>query len=355
MSLFDDVLREGESLFVHEEALDPEWVPKLMPFRDNQQFSIAACIRPLLQGRNGRNCFVFGAPGIGKTAAVKWVLRELEDESEDIDVIYVNCWQKNSMYKIFVDVCEQLSYRFTQNKNTEELFRVIENRVNKRAAVFVFDEIDKVQDVDFLYSILNDIYRKSVVLITNYPGWLVSVEDRVRSRLMPEKLEFKPYSADETRQILRERRDFVFAPGVWDEDAFELVARKASEAGDIRAGLFLLREAGLAAEDESSKRILLKHAESAVAKSSDFSIKDSDDLDEDAHLVLDVVKDAGESKIGELFKSYQGAGGKGTYKTFQRRVEKLSKGGFITTRKVVGGKEGTTTIVSRNKSLDEFS
>jgi hypothetical protein len=56
-----------------------------------------------------------------------------------------------------------------------------------------------------------------------------------------------------------------------------------------------------------------------------------------------------------LFKKYQKSGGKGTYKTFQRRVEKLSKGGFVNTKKVVGGKEGTTTIISeKNKSLDEF-
>jgi len=355
MSLFDDVLGQGESLFTNEQALDPEWVPKLLPFRDQQQFSIAGCIKPLLQGRNGRNCFVSGAPGVGKTAATKWVLRDLEENTDDIYIVYVNCWQKNSMYKILVDICEQIDFRFTQNKNTEELFRVVENKVNKKAGVFVFDEIDKVQDVDFLYMILNDIFRKSIVLITNYPSWLENLEHRVKSRLMPEQLEFKAYSAKETEEILRQRLEWAFQQGCWADEAFSLIARQAARAGDVRAGLFLLREAGLAAEEKSSKKISKEHAEFAIQKFGDFSAKSADSLEADAQLVLDVVRSRGQGKIGDLFKNYQTSGGSGTYKTFQRRVEKLAKGGFIETQKVVGGKDGTTTIVSeKNKSLNDF-
>ncbi|MDO8661178.1 MAG: hypothetical protein Q7K43_04770, partial [Candidatus Woesearchaeota archaeon] len=74
MGLFDNVLAAGESIFKNEEALEPDFVPKLLPYRDQQQHALASCIKPLLQDRNGRNAFVFGAPGIGKTAAVKWVL-----------------------------------------------------------------------------------------------------------------------------------------------------------------------------------------------------------------------------------------------------------------------------------------
>ncbi len=82
MGLFVDVLKEGESVFKQEEALDYEFIPKALPFRENQQHALAACIKPLLQGRNGRNVFVYGAPGIGKTAATKWVLQELEQAEQ---------------------------------------------------------------------------------------------------------------------------------------------------------------------------------------------------------------------------------------------------------------------------------
>jgi cell division control protein 6 len=157
------------------------------------------------------------------------------------------------------------------------------------------------------------------------------------------------------KEILKQRLGFAFVPDCWDDEAFEVIANKAAESNDVRVGLYLLREAGLAAEEKSSRKISKEHAESAVSKSDGFSIKDPNELEVDAQLVLNLVKSEGEGKIGDLFKKYQKSGGKGTYKTFQRRVEKLSKGGFVNTKKVVGGKEGTTTIISeKNKSLDEF-
>ena len=75
MGIFGDMLKEGESLFRNEDALDGEFIPKNLPYRENQHQHIATVIKPLLMGRNGRNLFICGAPGIGKTAAVKWVKR----------------------------------------------------------------------------------------------------------------------------------------------------------------------------------------------------------------------------------------------------------------------------------------
>jgi len=102
MGLFDDMLKDGETLFTNEEALDFEFIPKLLPFRDAQQHAIANCIKPLFQERNGRNAIVYGAPGIGKTAATRWILREIQDDTDEIIPIYINCWQKNTTYKVFV-------------------------------------------------------------------------------------------------------------------------------------------------------------------------------------------------------------------------------------------------------------
>lgn len=353
---FKDVM--GESVFRNEDSLDPEWLPKNLPFREAQHHGIANCIKPLLQGRTGRNCIIAGAPGIGKTAAMKLVLKELEENSDvnspDIYVLYVNCWQKNTTYKIFVELCEQLGYKFTQNKNTEDLFKIIENIVNKKSAVFAFDEVDKVEDVDFLYSIYTDILKKSILMITNHPQWYSTVDDRIRSRLMPDRIEFKQYSKEEIKGILKARIEHAFAAGSWDDSALDLIVDKTVALGDIRAGLLLLREAGLSAEDAGSRKVLQTHAERALGKLHDFSIKPVDDLTEDARVILQLVKSQS-GKIGDLFKVYQDQGGNATYKTFQRRIETLEKGGFISTRKVVGGKDGTTTLVAdKNKSLDEF-
>lgn len=352
---FKEVLGAGESIFRNEEALDAEWVPKVLPFREAQQRHIISCIKPLLEARNGMNLFVYGLPGIGKTAATRWVLRDLEDTTDEVIPLYVNCWQKNTTHKILLEICRQIGYVFTQNKNTEELFEEVAKIVNKKQAVFVFDEVDKVEELNFLYSILTDIYKKTVVLITNYKEWLVDVEERIRSRLMAETLEFKNYNEQEIAEILKQRVEFAFVPGCWEREALEAVARKAAAAGDVRAGLHLLREAGLAAEESASKKITFEHAEKAIAKLSDFTIKNSAELEDDTRNVLKIANEHSGKRIGELWEIYKSSGGKGTYKTFQRRVEKLEKAKFITTEKTAGGKEGNTTIIySKNKSLAEF-
>ena len=96
---------------------------------------------------------------------------------------------------------------------------------NRKPIVVAFDEIDKVEDFDFLYSILNDIYKKSIFLITNYKEWLDKLEDRIKSRLMPEIIEFKPYDEKETSEILKQRTMYAFLPGVLDDAAFELISK----------------------------------------------------------------------------------------------------------------------------------
>ena len=177
---------------------------------------------------------------------------------------------------------------FTQNKNTEDLFKAVQNMANRKPIVFAFDEIDKVEDFDFLYSILNDIYKKSIFLITNYKEWLDKLEDRIKSRLLPEIIEFKSYDERETSEILKQRTMYAFLPGVLDDAAFNLISKTSTERGDIRAGLYLLREAGRVAESLSSKKISEEHARKAITKLEDFNIKKSTDLDEDTRLVLGI-------------------------------------------------------------------
>ena len=148
MGLFKDMLGAGDSLFINEVALDYEFLPKLLPYRESEQKYLATCIAPLINNRTGKNLFIYGAPGIGKTAALKFVLRDLEEETDDVVPVYINCWQKNTTYKIMIDLCEILGYKLTHNKRTDELFRVVKHIVNKKSVVFVFDEVDKLEDYE---------------------------------------------------------------------------------------------------------------------------------------------------------------------------------------------------------------
>ena len=356
MSIFKDMLIAGESLLKDEIALDYDYLPKLLPYREKEQFYIASCIKPLLQKRNGKNLFIYGAPGIGKTAATRHILRDLENETDDVIPIYINCWKKNTTYKIVLEICDILGYKFTQNKKTDELFNIIKDMINKKSAVFVFDEADKLDDFDLLYHILEEIYRKSIFLITNFKNWIMNLDERIRSRLTAELKEFKPYNAEETRGIMKKRMSYAFVQGVWEEEAFELVTKRTIEFSDIRSGLYLLKESALAAENKASRKITPEHIKEAIAKLDDFSIKEKSDLDQESRNILELIKNNSYTKIGELYKIYQRYNGTLSYKSFQRKITNLQKNKFISVEKTEGGQEGNTTIIkySEDKKLTDF-
>lgn len=357
MSIFKDMLGSGESLLKNPVALDYDFIPKLVPYRESEQFKMASCIKPLFQQRNGRNLVVWGRPGVGKTVACRHVLSDLSEQTDEILPLYVNCWSKNTSFKITVELCEQLGYRLTHNKKTDELLEIAVKILNKSSAVIVFDEIDKVEDFDFLYSLLEGVYRKSIILITNFREWVVTLDERIRSRLLPEVLEFKQYNLTETRGILKSRLEAAVVPGAFDEKGFEVIVGKTAELGDIRTGLYLIREAVNIAEDKSQKKVTEDFVNEAVAKLEEFKTKKAADLEDETQKILELVKNNSGNKIGELYKLYQKQGGTMAYKSFQRKIAKLESGRFINVEKVVGGKDGTTSIISYSgiaKKLTDF-
>jgi len=356
MGLFKDMLKDNESLFKDEIALDYDYLPKVLPYREKEQRQIATCIAPLLQKRNARNLFVYGAPGIGKTAAARHVLLDLEKETDDVIPIYINCWKKNTTYRIAYEICELLGLKFLQNKKSDELVKLAKDILNKKSVVFIFDEVDKLEDFDFLYFILEEIYRKSVILITNYRTWFAGLDERVKSRLTAETLEFKQYNAEETKGIMKHRLGYAFYDNVWEDDAFNIAAEKTAELKDIRSGLYILKEAGLAAEERASRKIIAAHVRLAISKLEDFSVKKSTDLGEELRKILHLIKENNNVKIGDLYKIYQEHGGVVSYKTFQRKIKKLQDGKFISVTKTEGGDLGNTSIIKLAgiKKLTDF-
>jgi archaeal cell division control protein 6 len=347
MGVFKDMLGSSETLFKNPLALDYDFIPKMIPFREQEQKTIVSAVMPLMQKRNGRNMFVYGSPGIGKTVAIKSVLQELEEETDEIIPVYVNCWSKNTTFKVFQFICEELGYPFTQNKKTEDLFKIIKERINQKAAVFVFDEIDKAEDIDFIYMIIEEIYRSSIILVTNYHEWIIHLDQRVKSRLMPESLDFLPYKLEEVKQILSERVKIAFYDSVFPEGMIERISQRTFIAKDIRTGLFLLRESATFAEQRSSKAVSDEDVRKAIAKIDDFKIKSTEDLDPDSLHILGLIREHSGEKIGTLFELFS-KDNDASYKTFQRRIAKLEKGKYISVEPIPGGSEGKTSLLHYN-------
>ena len=69
-----------------------------------------------------------------------------------------------------------------------------------------------------------------------------------------------------------------------------------------------------------------------------------------------IVKENPGKRIGDLFEVYQSNGGTGVYKTFQRKIKRLSDNNFLHVKKVTGGNKGNTTIVTtpQDTKLTDF-
>jgi Cdc6-like AAA superfamily ATPase len=178
------------------------------------------------------------------------------------------------------------------------------------------------------------------------------------SRLIPEQIEFKPYKKEETQGIIAERIKLTFFPEVWDAETTQKVVDKTHDQNDIRTGLYLLKEAGLATEERSGKTVSLADVKIAIDKMQDFKTKKIDELGDEVQDILSIIKENSPARIGDIFEIFTKAGGSMSYKTFQRRVQKLEENNFIKTKKQMGGSEGTTTMIyydTATTKLDDFT
>jgi len=366
-------LEADQTIFSNPDALDPDFVPKKLPHREGQQDYIATSIKPLFHDRSGKTILINGSPGIGKTAATKRVLKDLEEVESDkiIGQVFLNCWKFNTTYKVLCEISRQVGFPFTQNLKSNEIMGKITKKIsNMDGLVLVFDEIDKAEDYDFLYFVLEEIPKKTLILITNEQNWGAEIDDRIRSRLIPETIEFKPYTPKEVFDILQERKKYAFYEATWNEPAFEQLAEKASEYKDIRVGIKLLKVAGEIAESDSSQKVLQKHVNEAISRIDEFKIKNSAELTDEEKHILSLCKQHKGKHFGQIFEAYIKSGGAKSDKTFRRKLEKLEGKKLIDLEQSGAGFKGRSTIIryiglqrkdkiekakSENKSLDEFS
>ena len=71
----------ANKIFKNREVLRHSYSPRELPHRSDQIDSIAEILAPALQGATPSNILIYGKTGTGKTATVKFVGTELENES----------------------------------------------------------------------------------------------------------------------------------------------------------------------------------------------------------------------------------------------------------------------------------
>ena len=279
----------ANKIFRNREVLRHSYSPRELPHRDEQINSIAEILAPALQGSTPSNILIYGKTGTGKTATVRYVGGELENESSGFTpcrLIHLNCETIDTQYRVLAQIANIVSEidnkASDRTKNTipptgwhtDQVYSELKNILEHAGGlqIIVLDEIDKLvkkSGDDTLYSLtrINSDLTKSRVCIIGISNDLTFkdfLDPRVRSSLSEEELVFPPYNADQLRDILNQRAGVAFLEGAVSDEVISLcAARAAQEHGDARRALDLLRVSGELAEREGASHVEERHVAAA--------------------------------------------------------------------------------------------
>ncbi len=273
----------GKDLFQDESAIfaDLRWLqptadpPDAFPTgREEYVNSLSVLLAPALRGGAGRNVYIAGVPGTGKTLTVRYVLGQFKAHASKtglvVHVAYVNAGRTRSPYFTLLEIARSLGvdapasgWQFSRLKMEFESCR------GSEPMVVAIDEADallfKVREPLIYY--LNRQENMTMILISNRWDDLAGLPPRAKSTLQLAPLIFEPYTAQEAKRILHDRAVRAFKIGAVNDETIDAAAALAAEMHDIRVGFNLLLTAGLLAEGQARSRVDLvdlERAETAI-------------------------------------------------------------------------------------------
>lgn len=319
-------LKADQTLFRDEEIFEPSHVPEDFLFREAEMKELAGALKPALRGSKPSNMFIFGRPATGKTTAVRVLFKELMKNTSKAIAVHINCHIYNSEYRILGEIHKRL-FGFVPPETglpVTALYDKVFKRLQRenKVLVIVLDDLS-FTEIKTANEILYDLCRAHEAYPVRVGVWCISVqnelhrlEDKVRSTLLSNLTEFRPYNEGQMRDILLARADAGLFPGVINK---KTVGEIASYASDLRHGLEIMRKTVNIAESDNSTQVKEKHMEKAVKS---FEPPVSSLIIDDEKILLDLLKKSHES--GELFEKYQKITA-ASYSKFYRMLQKLKK------------------------------
>ncbi|MFN7991824.1 MAG: AAA family ATPase [Candidatus Micrarchaeia archaeon] len=273
MTSFDKILSE-KSIFRDLSVLSPHYVPKELPFRDQQLHEIMSVLSPALRGQKPRNLIIYGKTGTGKTCTTKKVMEAFVAAvgGKGASIHYVNCRIYNSRYRILQKILKAYMPELEKaGFGLPFLYeKLIEIASNGEQLLIVLDEIDMIKDLDELVYTLtrsNDEIKKggvSIIGISNKLSFKDSLDPRSKSSLYETEMIFQPYTAEQLQRILEQRISEGFMEDVVEPSAINLASAITSqESGDARYALKLLNKAGEMVQQAGRRKLTDEDVEAA--------------------------------------------------------------------------------------------
>ncbi len=260
-----------DSLYRDRDTLSEEYTPAEIVGRDDEISRYHTALQPVINDEDPNNIFLYGKTGVGKTAATRYLLEQLEADAETYDVdlttIELNCEGLTSSYQVAINLVNRLKPPGEQLSNTgHPMYEVLSQLWDLLdelggTVLIVLDEVDNIGDDDtLLYQLPRarsngnvESVRLGVIGISNDLAFRENLRAEVKSSLAEVNIRFPPYDAEDLRAVLSQRAGIAFYDNALAEEVVPLCAAYgAKDGGDARKALDLLRAAAdLARADDA--------------------------------------------------------------------------------------------------------
>ncbi|MGC8478534.1 MAG: Cdc6/Cdc18 family protein [Candidatus Micrarchaeia archaeon] len=274
MHTLSELLAESK-IFADREVLSPHYVPEKLQFREKEINNIERSIAPALKGMKGRNLFIYGKTGTGKTSCTRYVIEEVSKiPNTHARISYINCRIYNSRFRVLNKIIsDHIPTYAKRGYGAVDLYEKLTTWIEEdsKILVVVLDEIDMVKDLDDLVYTLTRINSDikagglSIIGISNKISFKDDLDPRSLSALYENELVFSPYNANELYAILKDRASRGFKPNTISDEVLRFIAASSAKAGgDARFSLTVLSKAGELSEEKDINTISIEEVQESL-------------------------------------------------------------------------------------------
>lgn len=259
---------DKKSVFKQLSSLDKSWVPEKLYCRDDTLHTLIVNYRRILEEEEqpSINCLILGKGGVGKTCTSRYFGKNFRtvaiEKDVKIFVEYFDCINFRSKSKIIRELLAKYTHGSGRGYSDDEALKLILTKLirDNGYMLLIIDEVHLLKP-DEVLAFLNiaetfghQNAKLSILMICRGTDWMKIENEKILSRLN-EKIQFKPYSFEESMKILEYRSEIAFKEYVIDDELLNMISQIVVENKNMRHGIEIIRKSGLYCDKEGLEQI----------------------------------------------------------------------------------------------------